>query len=485
MNAPTPVLLVAWDSAPVGLVRSMLEAGKLPHLEMVLRDGRLTPVQSYEGLGDDGNWVSFSTGQPPGVHGRFGFHRFGPDSYDVKQHRRDDIGIESFWNRIADRVEKVLVVDVSKSPIGTRDNLVEVADWLSHGPDDATPSMHPAERLNRFVSDWGSFGADPCIDTPDIAPDLASNLDRRRAMATAAFSELLRAEQPDFSVLVYAASHCTGHRFWHLFEGNEPSPDQEDHPLVEQLTLLDRDLATLRSCSPDDVRVGVFSLNGMIETNQRDAVVEEALQRLAAIPRFTDLRLSTAPSRPSSLDRRRRENSLGRRIVPRLPRPLRRRFHTYRTAPETATSAQRRCSPFYSYSQAAVATPIRLNVAGRDPLGWVSADRYDEVCGALVEELMELRDADTGEQILTGCIRVKEAYPNERTDGPDILAVWNSGPGPANAASPSLGEFAVAVVPNRTGEHDSAGWLVTGGDMPVGPDSLEPADFEAVISGWI
>ncbi len=63
--------------------------------------------------------------------------------------------------------------------------------------------------------------------------------------------QLLRERQPQFSILSFSASHCTGHRFWHLLD-----PDHQEiaetHPLVVQLMALDRDLAAqdwdLRSC---------------------------------------------------------------------------------------------------------------------------------------------------------------------------------------------------------------------------------------------
>ncbi len=70
-----PLLAVGWDAADPHSIERLLGEGRLPVLASLLETGAWTALHGYLGLGDDSHWSSFSTGVPPGVHGRFHFEQ--------------------------------------------------------------------------------------------------------------------------------------------------------------------------------------------------------------------------------------------------------------------------------------------------------------------------------------------------------------------------------------------------------------------------
>jgi predicted AlkP superfamily phosphohydrolase/phosphomutase len=115
---------------------------------------------------------------------------------------------------------------------------------------------------------------------------------------------------------------------------------------------------------------------------------------------------------------------------------------------------------------------VRINLAGREPLGIVPLDEFESECRAVESLIRACRDVRTGRPVVARIDRLGNddpLDPSEERYG-DLIVEWS---GPTDAIEhPELG--VVGPVPfNRTGAHSDRGfaWVsgegLTPGDLPV------------------
>jgi predicted AlkP superfamily phosphohydrolase/phosphomutase len=128
---------------------------------------------------------------------------------------------------------------------------------------------------------------------------------------------------------------------------------------------------------------------------------------------------------------------------------------------------------------------IRLNVAGRDPLGLLRPDEVPGFGAELRAELMALRDPGTG-QPLTAAVRwTRDLYEGEAIgDLPDLIVDWDltrrigsagvgSGAGSLlRATSPRIGTVERDNRNCRSGEHRNEGLFIARGPG-IAPGQLD------------
>ena len=92
------ILVVALDGADFRLLRPWMDAGELPCLAGLARDGAHGPLRSVVPPLTPPAWASFATGKHPGRHGVFGFTRPGTDSDRLRPVGASDIKGATFWD---------------------------------------------------------------------------------------------------------------------------------------------------------------------------------------------------------------------------------------------------------------------------------------------------------------------------------------------------------------------------------------------------
>ena len=442
------LLAVGWDGVDAALVDELVSAGRLPVLASLRHAGATVAVRPLPGLGDDAHWASFATGLPPGVHGRFHHVQPNPGRYTDRHFDRKTMSVTPFWQHLDALGRKVAVVDVPKSPMATLTHGVEITDWMVHGPDGPEVRANTAELAQQWVQRWPNdpgFDCDIPKRSEAILDDHWELLQRRRARRTAALEEMVRSGPPDLMLAVYAEGHCASHHLWHRPEA-----------VREMLEALDADLGRLIAATDGPPEsVAVFGLVGMTADTTAGDVIEAALQRLE--PSLMNSRLS--------LERTIR--TLARRPIP------------------DPKHRQRRA--VYPLPHDALSTPIRINLAGREPYGMVKPGRQlQQLQARLTEELLALTDADTGTPIVTEVVMVSERYPGPRSDRfADLLACWDVTEPHRSAVSPTLGRIDVERPLRRTGDHRGGGWLTYAApdrSLPP-PGELEVMDLAPLLSG--
>ena len=108
---------------------------------------------------------------------------------------------------------------------------------------------------------------------------------------------------------------------------------------------------------------------------------------------------------------------------------------------------------------------IRFNLHGREPSGLVRPGaEYEELRRRLTQELLALRDPDSGRRVVRAVINTATAFPGEETARlPDLLAEWERSGPIVGATSPALGVLRVGQHPYRPGNHVSGGFCIAAG----------------------
>jgi predicted AlkP superfamily phosphohydrolase/phosphomutase len=434
-------MVIGWDGVDAEVVRHLLGARRLPNLAAMLSRGGWSDIAEMPGLGDDGHWATFATGESPGVHGRFHHDQIRPGTYQDVGIVRSYMSHRPFWQEMDENGSRVVVIDVPKSPIAKLSNGFEVTDWMVHGGDEPTPQGSSALAATRWHAKWPTEPSFDCDHPKRSATQSESHyrsIESRRARRTEALCHALSQEKPDLFMAVYAEGHCAGHHFWHELEKVYAMVEALDTDLGQLLSLVDQ----------TQTSVAVFSLLGMTSATNANDVIDATLDLLDARLR------AQRRSRLGALHRRRRRRNVNRR------------------ADRVAFIA-----PYDAMS-----TPVRINVIGRDPSGVVrpGAD-FLRVRELIAAELSGLRDVDTGAPLVREIVLPEQRYPGEHCEiYADLLVCWDVNDTHRRAHSPSFGLVEPPFLPvRRSGDHRGGGWIVHPGGLPA---TTEVADLGRHIS---
>jgi hypothetical protein len=144
--------------------------------------------------------------------------------------------------------------------------------------------------------------------------------------------------------------------------------------------------------------------------------------------------------------------------------------------------------PYFTVPNNSVAGAIRINLAGRESHGVVAPEEYASTCAFLEREMRALRDADTGEPVVSGVGFSRELYQGPYLDElPDVLVAWRRERPPRAFASPTVGRIAVPRLPGRGGDHTPHGLaLALGPGIEPGrlARSIKVDDLGPTFAAW-
>jgi predicted AlkP superfamily phosphohydrolase/phosphomutase len=109
---------------------------------------------------------------------------------------------------------------------------------------------------------------------------------------------------------------------------------------------------------------------------------------------------------------------------------------------------------------------VRVNLKGREPMGIVAPGaEYDDVLARLAEDFHALRDAETGEPVISHTVRTREAFGGEVHPAlPDLIVFWREHDRPLLRLAHPRAELTQTPHPFHRGSHHIAeGLLVAAG----------------------
>jgi predicted AlkP superfamily phosphohydrolase/phosphomutase len=500
------VLALGLDAADPLLIERWMDAGYLPNLSRLRRQGVYARLQALDYCRAEASCATLLTGCHPDKHGMWTPTRFDPRDYGVREVSYDYREYPPFY--ALGREYRVAVFDMPQTVFSSDVNGIQVLGWGAHAP--RTPSDSRPGGL--FAELTTKYGAHPTLNRdhlPTIGDkraierlksDFLIGIQRRGAICR----DLIARDCWNLFLTYFGEIHSAQHFFWHISQPDHPLHpffrQEEWDPLLEVFQAVDREIGAIVAAAPSDARVVIFSDHGM-ETNCTDlpsmVFLPELLYR-ASFPGVRGLHGGRAGSPPARMA---------------LPSPSwswRSAVWAQKHDPNPITAFLRRRLPtvFFHYAiekrlgdtrlplcpddcpmgsqppmwyrpawprMMAFALPtfsegyVRVNLRGREASGTVDPRDYDRVCDEVTAMLSAVTNARTGDPVVQRIVRTRRGPDDAdpRRPDPDLIVLWRNAPTDV-VDSPTLGR--IGPLPfNRSGSHVHRGFLLAAGTgLPIG-----------------
>src|SRR5688572_29790562 len=94
------LVVLGLDGVPYGYVRSLIDAGVMPHFAKLVEAGAIRPMASVYPTVSNCAWTSFMTGLGPGGHNIYGFVDRKRESWEIDIPSARNRTGEAIWERL-------------------------------------------------------------------------------------------------------------------------------------------------------------------------------------------------------------------------------------------------------------------------------------------------------------------------------------------------------------------------------------------------
>ena len=482
MAERTRVLAVALDAAEWSFLERLMDAGELPVLDRLRREGAWRPVRARADIGSGAVWPTFATGAAPAAHGRFSGWAWNPAAMRVEPMSVGEL--EPFWSSAACADVEIGVLDVPFAPHAGLERGFEVTDWGPHDNLGIPPRVSPAA-AERAVTTRHPFRKQRRnLAAPEDPAGLERLVDDCLSGARLrgdVLDSLIRSTTPDVAVGVFGEVHHCAHELWHTAEPEHPLfasatglPACRDHPLVELHREIDRQLGRLVATVGDDAALVVFSLHGMGPVRGRAVLLQPLLEQLGFAHR--------APAAQRS-----RTGAALALVKARAPRSVKRLYD--RLAPQSVKFrvAQPNMLPPLDWTRTrAFSLPsdqhgwVRVSLQGRERDGLVRPGEYEPVVSEVEAALTGLR-TEAGEPVVREVVRPGAEQGGPPALLPDLVVHWTDAVFEPGAQVSGIDAGELTDSPRVTGQHRPAGFVLAKGVPAELTDPVDAADLPALI----
>lgn len=347
----------------------------MPNLARIFAAGTVSPLNSSWPFVSSVAWSSFMTGCNPGKHNIYGFVDRRPNSYDVFLPNSATMRRDPLWTELSRAGKQVVVMNVPVTYPPRQVNGLMVSCFLSPSLEKAT---YPRELAGRLQQMGYKIDADAAIarrSKKDFMAELRHVLERRAAV----MFELMDSEPWEFFMSHIMETDRLHHFFWEYMEANDP---EWAPAFYDFYTRVDDILGRVWERVDANTTLIILSDHGFC-TIRKEVYLNQYLREHG----WLQLQPNQGKA-PSIAD-----------IAP-------------------ATRA-------FSMDPGRVF----LNVRGREPRGSVEpGPEYERIRNALQDELLEMRDPDTGALMVERVFTREEIYHGGSfPNAPDLVVAPRRG----------------------------------------------------------
>lgn len=423
-NKP-PLIILCLDAGNPDFIERWTQSGYLPNLASIMQRGCWGKTGGAELICEHGAWVSIFSGISRGQHGYHDFRQLKPGTYELQTLTGADLNILPFWAHLQGRERQVAVIDVPDTHPLPGLAGIQVANWAIHNPI-SPPSTEPPELLQEVRYVFGQqMNIPEKVDSSfkedrQIYRQLLQRVEKKGKLCR----HLLKKDNFDLVVVVFAECHTGGHQFWKY---RPEAPCSEKVEELSELTdgirdiyqAIDREIGLMLEQLPSDANIFIVSSVGLHDQYPTGGLIQDFCRKLGYQAAPDPGSLSLSPMR------------LIRQMVPEAWRVAVSR-HFPRATREKIVAEQFRSNTHWLHT-IAFATPstytslLRVNLRGREPEGIVEwGAEYEQVLQRLEADLAQLIDPQTGKPAVKKVTRSHELFGcNPLTSSlPDLFVEW-------------------------------------------------------------
>ncbi|HEV8485231.1 MAG TPA: alkaline phosphatase family protein [Blastocatellia bacterium] len=275
-------VIIGLDGATFDIIRPLAQAGRLPVLSRLMREGSSAPLRSTILPNSFPGWASCTTGTSEGMHGVFSPFIKNPSSYNVRAMSGRDIMTRPVWDLLGRHGGRSLVINVP----------------TTYPPEPLAGEMITGMLTPGLASDFtypGSLKQEVLAALPDYiiepgrSPDKHARAEeflRASDMHERATRFLMSRGEWDFLMVVFSVLDRAQHDFWADMDPRHPRHDPAAPPefrefIHEVYKRLDASVGRLIGDLPGEARVFVVSDHGfcseLFEVRVNELLAERGL----------------------------------------------------------------------------------------------------------------------------------------------------------------------------------------------------------------
>jgi len=444
-------VIIGLDGATFDVITPLAEAGQLPVISRLMREGSSAPLRSTILPNSFPGWSSCTTGTSEGMHGVFSPFIKNPSSYGVRAMSGRDILTRHVWDILGERGGRSVVINVPTTYPPEPLNGVMITGMLTPGMD--SEFTYPSDFKRELLSALPDY-----VIEPGRLPDKrarAAEFRRATGMHERAASLLLDREDWDFFMIVFSVLDRAQHDYWADMDPEHPrhdprTPREFREFIHETYKQLDEAIGRLVEKLPRDVRVFLVSDHGfcseLFEVRLNELLAEKGLLAFKS-PALRNSRAKLKSFR-EKVARRLAPASVGGNVLDKKVR--------YGSAfLEEIDWARTRA--FFAQDKG-----VWVNLSGRESEGIVRESRYDDVVKEARAAIKSLTSPIDGRPVFERVMRRDEAFKGLGADRlPDLVMIPRLDEYVYNER-PSYGEVIVPA-DSTTGTHSRDGIFIAWG----------------------
>jgi len=471
MSIPAKVACITLDAVEQSFLLTWAKQGLLPHLGKLLEESVSSETRNPDIIYSGTLWASFNTGVWPGRHDHYYYLQPESGSYGLRLFMPEHVSVDSIWNTIAREGRRVALIDLPKARLEHLPQTLQVSFWGEHEVLQPLTCWPPSleQEVVQVVGKDQVGACDLVRQRPDELRQLRDGLiERAKRRGDLALAVLERGPW-DLFVLNFSEAHCAGHQLWAARDPGHPeykpalrSALGED-PLLDVYQAIDRSLGRVVEALGREAFLLVLATHGIGPRYDAAPALDAVLRRLDGID---------APTISGPIE-------VVRRVWLQIPGCFRRPFrHVIDRLYDASRQAERAKRRFFVIPTTDNCGGIRMNLKGREPEGQVEPGApYRKLCDWLKEELLALKNVQTGAPVVTRVLYGDDLFPGAyRREFPDLVIEWNNEAPITAVRSQSVGEIRVESLNPRTGDHRPKGLVL------ARSNDLQPHFLQGAIS---
>jgi len=421
------VLVVGLDAATWDLVLPWAEAGILPTIGRLIREGVRAPLRSTLPALTPPGWTSAATGRNPGKHNVFNFYRGRAGGLQPAPVTPGDLRSPRVWDIAAQLGRRSVVLHMPLTyPPDERVGVMISGIMTPKGAEDFVAPAALKEELAARIPGYRMEVDASVLKRGDLESFRRDAFDLQRVQTEEALHLMAGGDWDLFWVMSHTLDKLQ-HFFWRFMDPEHPAypgHGEFEHVIRDFHVAFDAALGRMIAAAPPGTPVVLLSDHGSAPLHTYLCIMNwlsDAGFLALGGDSATRRGLGAIGVDARAVVRGLRRAGLG--WVPRLvPRSLK------RAVPQALTSFNKVAdridwSRTRAYCPSAPGSGLWINLRGREPEGIVTPGaEYERVVTELRDRLLAYRDPRTGEPVVTAVHRRDDIYHGPCAEGgPDLL----------------------------------------------------------------
>jgi predicted AlkP superfamily phosphohydrolase/phosphomutase len=421
------VIVIGLDGATFDVLSPLIGEGRLPNLENLMKTGTWGRLRTVIPPGTGPAWSSIVTGLDPSNHGVFDLIVRADDSYNLAFLNASSLRAPRVWDLVGAFEGKSLVLNVPMTyPPRKVDGFMVSGLLTPLGSDNSTYPRDLIERIRRISPGYEIV---PTVTySPGRMKPYLDEMERVVDSKAAVAAELIKGGGWQFAMQVFNETDFLQHALWHVMDTGHPRHDASEHRehigrIHDFYSRIDSAVGDLIASAGEDASVVVISDHGhgplheFIHAN--NLFLKAGLMKVRNHPwsrlKYMLHRLGLTPLNAYRIGKTLGLGKLrmGLRWTSKGYGLLSRFFFSFADVDWKRTSAYAISGGVYGGAY--------VNLKGREPLGSVEQEKYDEVREEIARVLFGLRHPDDGEALISKVLKREDIYSGKfLSEAPDL-----------------------------------------------------------------